>query len=40
MQVVQLAVGLAHNQDQAQADLHQDRERLGFPASNAKSWAR
>ena len=40
MQVVQLAVALAHNQDQVRAGLHQDRVRLGFPALNAKLWAR
>jgi hypothetical protein len=35
MQVVQLAVAQDHNQDQVRVVLHQDRERLGFPASNA-----
>ncbi len=40
MQVVQLAVAQDHNQDQARADLHQDRERYESPALNAKSWAR
>jgi hypothetical protein len=40
MQVVQLAVGLAHNQDQVRADPHQDRVQSEFPALNAKLWAR
>lgn len=40
MQVAQLAVGLAHNQDQVRVALHQDRVQSEFPASNAKLWAR
>ena len=40
MQVVQLAVAQDHNQDQVRVVLHQDRVLLGFPALNAKLWAR